>query len=603
MDKLIIKYSDVCAGFFLTAMFVIMFFSAYNDTATFDEVAHIPAGYSYLTKLDMRLNPEHPPLIKDLAAAPLLFLNLNFPTNVSEWSENIESRQWNMGKIFLYTSGNNPDTILHFSRFPIMLIGLLLGWLMYIFAKKYYGRHAALLALFLYVMSPTFIAHSRYVTTDTGASLGFFAALVFFTRFLQNQTGKNLLSAGSVLGVALLLKFSTVILVPIFLILGLLWIFVENYSEDIFAPKNYLIILWKTALVFLSSLALVYAVYTFHIWKYPLELQKTDTSAILTSARGQVASAALNKLSDIFVLRPLTEYFLGVASVIQRAGDGNAAHFMYTVYSKATPWYFPVLYLVKEHLAFHILTLAALVFAFWKIIKTPEKNPALILRWMREHFLEAAFLFFIFVYAFQSITGNLNIGVRHIAPVLPLIYILVANQIVKWFRVPRKFSNGVYDYGNILKYSFVGAMALWIVLDTLITAPYYLSYYNELAGGTLNGYKVATDSNYDWGQDMKRLKWWMDANNVPAEGQKIALHYFGGGSPAYYLGANNYEDWWSSKGAPQAGMYFAISANAREGSMATPVRGFTQASDDKYLWLKDKIPIARAGSSIFIYKF
>jgi hypothetical protein len=589
MEKIIGKHSNFAAFFLLAVMFAIMFFSSYNDTATFDEVAHIPAGYSYLAKQDMRLNPEHPPLVKDLSAIPLLFLNLNFPTNIVAWSEKIESRQWNMGKIFLYESGNDPDQILHFSRFPVILLGLLLGWLIYRFVKNQYGDYAALLALFFYVMSPTFIAHSRYVTTDTGASLGFFAAIIFFVSFLKNQTNKNLAVAGLALGIALLLKFSTVILAPIFILLGLFLVFVDNFSEGVFALKNYFIILWKTFLIGLAALLIVYVVYVQHTWNYPLQLQKTDTLSILTSARGQKTAVILNNLSDFAVLRPLTQYFMGVASVVQRAGNGNAAHFMNAVYSEATPWYFPVLYLVKEHLAFHILTLAALIFAFWKIVKAPAKGFTPTIRWTKKHFFEVAFLFFIFVYAFQSITGNLNIGIRHIAPIIPFIYILVAVQIAE-----RK---------NIFNYVFIGAMALWMMFNIAVTFPYYLSYYNELAGGTFNGYWIATDSNYDWGQDMKRLKWWMDENHVPAKGEKIALHYFGGGSAAYYLGADNYEDWWSSKGAPKSGTYFAISVNAREGSMATPVRGFTQMPEDKYSWLKGKIPIARAGSSIFIYRF
>jgi 4-amino-4-deoxy-L-arabinose transferase-like glycosyltransferase len=519
-----------------------------------------------------------------------------------------------MGKIFLYESGNNPDQILRYSRFPIILLGILLGWLLYWWTKKYYGKKVALLALFFYAMSPTFIAHSRYVTTDTGASIGFFAAIVFFVNYLKHPTNRHLVYAGLALGVAFLLKFSTIILAPIFIVLGLLWVFVNNYSEGVYAPKKYLIILWKIFLVGLIALALVYVFYIYHIWNYPLELQKADTTAILTSLNGQKIAVILNNLSNVTVLRPLTEYLFGVTSVIQRAGGGNSAHFMHTVYSTATPWYFPTLYAVKEHLAFHLLTLVALIFSISKIVKAPVKSFKAITDWIKKYFFTVSFLFFIFVYAVQSITGNLNIGVRHIAPILPFIYILVARQIIAWLGTP-VFYQG---YTNILsgvkfvfksifqkslKYSFVGVMILWMIFNIIMTAPYYLSYYNELGGGVKDGYSVATDSNYDWGQDMKRLKWWMDENGVPAPGEKIALHYFGGGSAKYYLGADNYEDWWSSKGEPKPGMYFAISANAREGSMATPVRGFTQAANDKYSWLIGKTPIARAGSSIFIYKF
>ena len=57
----------------LAFIFAICVLSIRDDSLTMDELAHLPAGYSYLTQKDMRLNPEHPPLIKDLAAFPLLF--------------------------------------------------------------------------------------------------------------------------------------------------------------------------------------------------------------------------------------------------------------------------------------------------------------------------------------------------------------------------------------------------------------------------------------------------------------------------------------------------------------------------------------------------
>jgi hypothetical protein len=94
------KLSKFIALGMLGLMFILMFFSSWNDATTFDEVAHIPAGYSYLTQGDYRLNPEHPPLIKDLAAIPLLFLKLNFPTNIKAWTEDVNG-QWDIGRIFL----------------------------------------------------------------------------------------------------------------------------------------------------------------------------------------------------------------------------------------------------------------------------------------------------------------------------------------------------------------------------------------------------------------------------------------------------------------------------------------------------------------------
>ena len=96
--------SKILVPALLLLMFVLMSTSSWNDSATFDEKAHIAAGISYLTEKDMRLNPEHPPLIKDISAIPLLFLNLNFKTDTKAWKEDING-QWNQGKAFLYGFG------------------------------------------------------------------------------------------------------------------------------------------------------------------------------------------------------------------------------------------------------------------------------------------------------------------------------------------------------------------------------------------------------------------------------------------------------------------------------------------------------------------
>jgi hypothetical protein len=562
------KLSKFIAFGMLGLMFILMFFSSWNDAATFDEVAHIPAGYSYLTQQDYRLNPEHPPLIKDLSAIPLLFLKLNFPTNIKAWTEDVNG-QWDAGRIFLYESGNNPDKILHFSRFLIILLALIFGWILFVWTSRLYGNKVGLLTLFFFSFSPTIIAHSRYVTTDLGAAFGFFIGLMTFVNFLNNQTGKNLIIAGVVFGLVQLLKFSLIILAPIYFLLGILWVVISGYSW-----KEMLKIIGKIILIGLIGLIIIWAVYQFHVWNYPAERQIQDIKATLTSPGAKPFVNLIAWISDKHIFQGLGEYLFGLLMIIQRAVGGNASYFLGTVSASGSLVYFPLLYLVKEPLAFHILSLIALIFTIQNIKKAKEKNWRVVKEWMHDNFAITASMIFIGVYFLQSITGNLNIGIRHILPTLPFIYFLVARQIIRWQR------------GFTLKrYSVVGALLLWLFLSTLVIFPYYLSYYNALVGGTKNGYKIATDSNYDWGQDLKRLVKFVDENNIP----KIKLDYFGGGNPQYYL-KNKFEPWWSARGEPPVGSWLAVSANTFQGNK-------------DYFWLKDKIPVARAGSSIFIYKF
>ena len=137
----------------LAVMFALMLGSSLGDSLTTDEDAHIPAGYSYVRYLDFRLNPEHPPLVKALAGLPLLFLNLNFPTDIASWTTDVNG-QWDQGRKFIFGSGNNPDQIIFWARLPMMLLTLLLGGLFYWFAKSYFGRKVAALSLFIFILSP-----------------------------------------------------------------------------------------------------------------------------------------------------------------------------------------------------------------------------------------------------------------------------------------------------------------------------------------------------------------------------------------------------------------------------------------------------------------
>jgi len=583
------KLSKFIALGMLGLMFILMFFSSWNDAATFDEVAHIPAGYSYLTQRDYRLNPEHPPLIKDLAAIPLLFLKLNFPTNIKSWTEDVNG-QWDMGRIFLYESGNNPDQILHFSRFPIMLLALIFGWILFMWTSRLYGNKVGLLTLFFFSLSPTVIAHSRYVTTDLGAAFGFFIGIATFVNFLNNQTKKNLIIAGVVFGAVQLLKFSLIILAPIYFLLGVLWVVISGYSW-----KEILKIIGKIVLIGLIGLIIIWLVYQFHVWNYPAERQIQDIKAVLTSPGAKPFVNLITRISDKHIFQGLGEYLFGLLMIIQRATGGNASYFLGTVSASGSLIYFPLLYLVKEPLAFHILAFIALIFTVQNIKKTKEKNWRVIKEWMHDNFALLASMIFVGIYFLQAITGNLNIGIRHILPTLPFIYFLVARQIIRWVKnfsieEPQNFFQWLkHIYNTYIKslerYSVVGALLLWLFLSALLTFPYYLSFYNALAGGTQNGYKIATDSNYDWGQDLKRLVKFVGENKI----NKINLDYFGGGNPQYYLG-DKFIPWWSARGEPLAGSWLAVSANTFQGNK-------------DYSWLKDKVPVSRAGSSIFIYKF
>ena len=107
--------TNISAVIIILFMVGIAFASIQNQSLTTDESPHVVSGYSYLTQRDMRLNPEHPPLIKDLAGLPLLFQDINFPSDSPAWTDDVNG-QWDLGTTFFFESGNNPDAIMVASR-------------------------------------------------------------------------------------------------------------------------------------------------------------------------------------------------------------------------------------------------------------------------------------------------------------------------------------------------------------------------------------------------------------------------------------------------------------------------------------------------------
>lgn len=585
------KTANLLAGILLLTVFLLAVFSIREDTFTFDETAHVAAGYSYLTQKDYRLNPEHPPLIKDLAAFPLLFLNLNFPKDHPSWSQGEPPQWWfqfDFANQFLYGSGNNPDQILFWSRLPMILLLVFFGWFLFYSTKKMLGNKIALLTLFFFSFSPTFLAHGRLVTTDTGAALGAVLSTYFWLKFLKKPDKKNIIIAGLIFGITMLLKFNLILLIPFFGLITVIygWLFAEkNRAVNILRYLGFALMIGIIGMVFV-----VWPVYQYHISNYAPERQIRDTQSILsTTSIPKILQNVNVGLAENSVLRPFGQYLLGLFMAINRASTGNTTFFLGEISAEGWKSYFPIVYFIKEPLSFHILILIVLFYIAWLIRKPFWKDIwSRIKIWIKNHFTEFAMLIFLGIYWFTSLTSKLNIGVRHLLPAFPFTFILVSCVISLYLKPP--FLK--------VKYLILGAFLFWQIISVVSVYPHFLAYFNELVGGPKQGYIYAVDSNLDWGQDLKRLKKWLDDNQI----DKIYLDYFGGGNASYYL-KDKYLPWWGGRHQNELpkGAYLAISASQLQGGRGQPKPGFDGPSG-YYDWLNMYNPVARIGYSIFVYK-
>ncbi len=593
--------SNLVAAGLLIFMVAIAFFSLRGDSAIMDEVAHLPAGYSYIAKHDMRLNPEHPPLIKDLAGGAVWLyskisgLPISFPDQIAAWQKDVNS-QWDFGFDFLYKEGNDADLMLLWGRLPMLMVLLILGIYIFRWARQLLGPAAALLALFLYAFSPTFLAHGRYVTTDVAAAAGVFIASYYFIRWLKAPTAKNLIIAGLVFGLAQLAKFSVFLLVPLFGFIALLWFYLKTRENTASWLKNGWQYLGGTVLLMaVGYIFIVWPVYIFHVANYPVAKQVADTQFILQSFQSRFLANFIIWLAGQPILRAIAQYGLGLAMVLQRATGGNTAYFLGEISNTGSRLYFPIVYLLKETLTLHILTLIALGFGGWQFIKNKFYRWSSFHQLLKQNIDQVLMLCFIALYWYSSLSSILNIGVRHILPTFPFVFLLVTEQVKQWLlKKPTNRPKFIMS----LKFSLVALLILWQAISVVKIYPSFLAYFNELIGGPANGYKYVTDSNLDWGQDLKRLAQWVKQNKV----DKIYVEYFGGSTVEYYLD-DKFSPWWGQR-SPQdlneKGGYLALSATFLQGGRGKLAPGFYDKSG-YYNWLNNFEPLTVIGHSIFVY--
>src|ERR1041385_7884949 len=213
-------WSHLLVAGILVALFMVQSLSAsLQKSPAFDEPAHIASGLSYLETRIFHANLQQPPLLKEMSALFLIMAGVRWPESsmsdalIRGEPEQADKVVWPIGVGIIHHNGT--DRVLFWARLPFIMLGGLLGWLIYWWGRELVGSVAALGALFFYAFDPTMIAHSAFVTTDVGVTA--FATLFLFTlwRYLHEPTRKHLIFCGLALGAVLGAKFSAILILPV----------------------------------------------------------------------------------------------------------------------------------------------------------------------------------------------------------------------------------------------------------------------------------------------------------------------------------------------------------------------------------------------------
>lgn len=525
--------------------------SARLDSPTMDEQNHIGRGVAFVKTADPRLSLEHPPLTNAISALPLLTMpNLSVPFDHPSWQREPPDVYWyHFAEELLWRSGNDVTQMLLLARLPVIGLTLGLALVGFHFARQLWGRPSASLAFVLLLFDPNLLAHGRYVTTDMGGALFALLATLLLWRLWQKPgwDGPRWAWAGVGMGLAFGSKLSMLLFVPIWGVLALLPLWPRNSrSGNGRAAARRLFQLGTAGLL---SIGVVWAIFGFE-WR-PFLFQTEPLQA-------------LNAFSG-----PMPTFWAGIEKILLLSGGGRGAYLNGAYSVEGFTAYFPVAFAVKTPLP----TLLALATAIIWLAAARKWRPLALL-------LTPALLYFA-----AGMLSALNIGYRHLLPLLPFVYLLIAGLAVRrgWTRW--------LGWGT----------AVALLAATLWIHPHYLSFFNQAAGGPAAGHRYLLDSNIDWGQDLLRLQQWMAENDV----DQVQLGWFGTADPAYYDLSNTplpgfprpeYLSRWTippfDPAAPAPGVYAISVSNLME--LPLPDSGV-------YAWFRQREPDARIGYSIWIY--
>jgi tetratricopeptide (TPR) repeat protein len=492
------KRALVAAGvvslLFLLALQLV--FSVRRNSITWDEDDHIYAGYMSWKHADFGLNPEHPPLVKMLAALPLLRLPLKMP----EMQDRFFKLQGFLGgKDFLFK--NDADSMLFRARMAASLLTLLLALLVFLAAQEMFGTGAAFIALSLLVFDPNLLAHGALVGTDVGLSCFMFASLYAFYRYVKAPSPWRLVVVGIATGLALASKHTGILVFPMLFLLAICEVAGRGHvredapedrervsGDERSKPRVQQAIRLSVALVVVSiiAVAVLWAFYGFRYQARPEGLQLDPPLADFLHQLSRPREARL--LADVAQWRLLPEsYIYGLADV-RIMSDFYTSFLLGEIYPHGVWFYFPVAIAIKSSLTFLVLLVLAVA-----ALATRQ------LAFGREVlFLTIPPLFYLLI----AMGAGMNIGVRHILPMYMFLTVLLAGAAWAFIKRDRRWA---YAIALVLVFQAVSSAR---------TFPVYLAYSNELWGGPSNTYKYLSDSNSDWGQQLKATKQYLDGRGI-----------------------------------------------------------------------------------------
>lgn len=540
------------------AAFLLLFVQAWNAlgliprlSATRNECAHVPAGLFcwYAQRFDLyHVNPPLPRMLATAALLPKTDVCLEFINRVPK--ESPRRVEFDTAHFFADTNALNYHSIICRARLAGVAWLAAGGILLWQLATAIFGPRAGLMALALWVFEPTVNAHGALATPDVPAAVAGVAAVLALWQFARTGSMRDAAACGVGLGVALMTKFTHLISLPVGLALYITACFDGRCAIHKLTMRAHV---YRLVVMVTSCWCVVWAGYGFSGFGATLESVALRSKMFRGSQGiGQwLESSWLGKCPT-----PLPPDYIRGIDRQQCDFEGGQQSYLRGEWRSRGWWYF-YLYALAIKLPVGLLALVSLAL-FASIARVRDScrfESALV-------WLPAVSLITV-----ASAKSGFTQHFRYILPAVPFL-ILGASQLAE--RLPRS--------------PRLTACLAWVLTATSVASaawnyPNWLGYFNEPAGGPLDGWRHLADSNVDWGQDLIALRQWLDHHT---DARPIRMAY------------KNYYDYviytreQFGQPAPGESAYVVIDA--------------ASLTESRYAWLRALVPTARVGTSILIYE-
>lgn len=519
---------------------------AYNTlSGTYDEPFHIASGMEWLDKGTYTYERQHPPLARVATAIGPYLMGFRSHSLATATEE---------GNAILLAGGNYQHT-LFLARLGTLPFLILACAVVFLWARRWFTKASGIWALLLFLSLPPILGHAALATLDLACAATLLAALYQLMRWLENPVWQRSIGLGAALSLALLTKFSSIgFLVVCFAVATAYYVLVTAGDRS----NMYRQLRPRIGQAFLTVgcvLVFLWAGYRFSLT--PLSVQTGVHPSIDSRTEGSpLIRSFAYKVSELPL--PLTPFIGGIVQVFEHNQHGHDSYLLGEYRNNGWWYFFPVVVGVKTPIGFLLLCSAGILATLWRLR---------LATWQQS--LTALFPIAIFLFC---VTSRIDLGVRHILSIYPLLALMAGHAFCSAFSHRR---------WRILTAASV-LLAGTVVADSWLAHPDYLAYFNQFAGG--HPENILVESDLDWGQDLQRLSGRLKSLGV----KEVSLRYFGtaplesAGLPKYRMLSPDVE----------ATGYIAISARFTT---------LEYAKNGAYGWLKKYTPLERVGKSIFLY--